>query len=84
MDLAWDAILFGLRMNQGVNLNLFSTQFSLSECVSFFENVIKFFEQLKNEGLIYRNNENYCLSEEGRMRCDAIAAEVPGPFEVVA
>ena len=82
MDLAWDAILFGLRMNQGVNLNLFSTQFSLSGGV--FENVIKFFEQLKNEGLIYRNNENYCLSEEGRMRCDAIAAEVPGPFEVVA
>ena len=48
-NLAEDALLFGLRMNQGINIGSIATRFSLQ--ISAFMDVVSFFEQLVDEGL---------------------------------
>lgn len=74
-DLAGDAILFGLRMNDGVNLDELAQRFDVSsEC---FESVRAFFGQLAEEGLMREVAGFSFLTPTGRMRCDAIALEMP-------
>ena len=74
-DLAGDAILFGLRMNEGVNLDDLSGRFELSPgCLG---PVRSFFGKLKAEGLMQEVDGFSILTQEGRMRCDAIASEIP-------
>jgi len=74
--LAGDAILFGLRMNEGVNLNDLAARFNLSSrCL---EPVRSFFGKLGAEGLMREVDGFSILTQDGRMRCDAIASEIPG------
>ena len=74
-DLAGDAILFGLRMNDGVNLDELALRFDIpSECLG---SVRTFFGKLMTEGLMKESNGFFMLTQSGRMRCDAIAAETP-------
>jgi len=74
-DLAGDAILFGLRMNDGVNLDELALRFDLP--VECFGTVRTFFGKLMAEELMNESNGFYMLTQSGRMRCDAIAAEIP-------
>ena len=74
-DLAGDAILFGLRMNEGVNLNDLVVRFNLSD--SCLESVRSFFGKLKAEGFMQEVDGFSILTQDGRMRCDAIASEIP-------
>ncbi len=80
-DFAGDAILFGLRMNEGVNLDDLAGRFEFHpDC---FESVRSFFEKLKAEGLMKEIDGFSLLTQSGRMRCDAIASEIPeiGDYE---
>ena len=74
-DLARDAILFGLRMNRGINLNVISDKFRIPP--DSFEEIHKFLELLEKECLAVFEDHQYFLTLEGRMRCDAIALEIP-------
>jgi oxygen-independent coproporphyrinogen III oxidase len=74
-DLAGDAILFGLRMNEGVNLEDLTVRFDLSP--GCLESVRAFFGKLKAEGLMREVDGFSILTQDGRMRCDAIASEIP-------
>ena len=73
--LAEDAILFGLRMNQGINLREIAERFQLTE--QYIDNLVNFFENLEKEGLAVQNQNWISLTQEGRIRTDAIAAELP-------
>ena len=74
-DLAGDAILFGLRMNDGVNLEELALRFDIPpECLG---SVRTFFGKLMTEGLMNESNGFFMLTQSGRMRCDAIATEIP-------
>ena len=73
--LAEDALLFGLRMNQGICLPKISDRFGLPR--QSLDNINQFFEKLLVEGLAEKNDDWICLTQEGRVRADAIAAEMP-------
>jgi oxygen-independent coproporphyrinogen III oxidase len=74
-DLVEDSILFGLRMNDGVNLDELAQRFDVPS--EWFGSVRAFFGKLTEEGLM-RDMEGFSvLTPTGRMRCDAIAAEMP-------
>ena len=78
VELARDAILFGLRMNDGVSVELVASQFQVDHFL--FENVVQFLELLVKEGLAEKRGQYYSLTQDGRIRCDAIAAEIPEPL----
>ena len=74
-ELARDAILFGLRMNDGINLTKIGEQFGIES--TSFNRVYEFFKLLEIEKLADRKKDTHFLTAEGRMRCDAIATEMP-------
>ena len=74
-DLARDAILFGLRMNRGISLNEISDKFRIPP--NSFESILKFLELLEKECLVGFEDHKYFLTQEGRIRCDGIASEMP-------
>ena len=74
-DLARDAVLFGLRLNAGVDLNELAERFSVqSECLA---PQVGFLEQLVEGGLAEVVGKNFRLKTEGRILADAIMAELP-------
>ena len=73
--LAEDAILFGLRMNQGIRLAQIGKRFRLSE--DFLVEIHCFFDNLQKEGLAVQMDGWISLTSQGRIRADAIATEFP-------
>ena len=74
-ELARDAILFGLRMNDGINLTQIGEHFGIKSTA--FTRVHAFLELLVKEKLADRKIDDHFLTAEGRIRCDAIATEMP-------
>ena len=74
-EIARDAVVFGLRMNRGINMGEICKRFSLP--ISIFSQINRFLDLLVNEGLAEYQEGNYRLNREGRMRCDGIAKEMP-------
>ncbi len=74
-DLVMDSVLFGLRVNMGINLEHISVKFGIA--THSFGSIENFFDSLIEEGLMEKDQGRYSLSKNGRIRCDAIAAEVP-------
>ena len=75
-DFAQDAVLFGLRMNQGISIPTIAKKF---RCInrSIFRNG-KFLDRLVSEGLATQpNSGNYALTKQGRILGDAIACDLP-------
>jgi len=76
LGFARDAVLFGLRMNQGINLPHIATQFKLNQSV--FTEYTPFLERLCEEGLANKGEPGaYRLTKQGRILCDAIACDLP-------
>lgn len=76
IDFARDAVLFGLRMNQGIDLGQIATQFDLQMRV--FAESAHFLERLCHEGLAEKDGSDaFRLSKQGRILCDAIACDLP-------
>lgn len=75
-DLLADALIFGLRLNRGVNPFALAKQFkaSLPEAVTWL------FADLIEEGLMELRGENFKLTGEGRMRADAVGVAVLEKF----
>ena len=62
-SVAEDAILFGLRMNQGINLREIAERFQLTE--QYIDNLVNFFEKLEKEGLAVQNQNWISLTQKG-------------------
>jgi len=76
LDFARDAVLFGLRMNQGIDLGQIAAKFDLQ--ASVFAESAHFLERLCKEGLAEKQNTDaFRLTKQGRILCDAIACELP-------
>ena len=76
IDFARDAILFGLRMNQGIDFGQIAAKFDLH--ASVFAESTHFLERLCKEGLAEKHNADaFRLTKQGRILCDAIACELP-------
>ncbi|MDR1497564.1 MAG: radical SAM family heme chaperone HemW [Puniceicoccales bacterium] len=67
-----DAIIFGLRMNEGVDLDTLGQRFGAAVPVA----LRALGENLNKEGLIFAENGRWKASLEGRLRADAIGAAV--------
>ena len=75
-EFAHDAILFGLRMNQGVSIPSIAQQFDLSP--DLFSEIGQFLDRLVIEGLACRGEPgDFQLTGQGRILCDAIACDLP-------
>lgn len=77
-----DAVIFGLRMNRGVNLHDLAERFSGALNVKALESRLASFAR---EGLISVDGGHYRLSYQGRLLCDAIgSALICGEDECLA
>ncbi len=74
-ELARDAIMFGLRLNKGVDLDRVSAKFKVS--LKSLSGIIHFLDLITKEGLAKKEGTRYFLTTDGRIRCDAIATELP-------
>ena len=74
-DLARDAILFGLRMNQGISPSGIARSFGLEK--QEVEPVLVFLERLAMEGMGTWRKDWFSLTSKGRILADAIALEMP-------
>jgi len=76
IDFARDAVLFGLRMNQGIDLGQIAAKFNLQ--ASVFAESAHFLDRLCKEGLAEKQSSYaFRLTKQGRILCDAIACELP-------
>lgn len=64
-----DAIIFGLRMNCGIDLNILQARFPLASCCEVLELALK---RLETEDLIKSIGSNFALTHRGRLICDAV------------
>ena len=74
-DLAMDAIIFGLRMNEGISLVDLARRFGVGE--GELSEIRRFFAELEDAGMLKSEGGASRLTTEGRMRCDAVAVEMP-------
>ncbi len=72
--LATDALIFGLRMNEGVNLQQIQQRWPDIDLSPYH----LLWENLEESGYIKRNGTSIGLTEEGRLRVDAIGSELLG------
>ena len=76
LDFARDAVLFGLRMNQGIDLGEIAEQFDLG--ISVFLESARFLERLCKEELAEKDGTDaFRLTKQGRILCDAIVCDLP-------
>jgi len=68
-----DALVFGLRMNTGCNLDMIRDQFHAPEVLQSIETLLK---RLEVEGLLLRKGANILLTHKGRLVCDAIGSSI--------
>lgn len=66
-----DAVIFGLRMNAGVDLNELAARFSGASNRGAIEHALQRFEK---EGLLCSGGSHYRLTHRGRLVCDAIGS----------
>ncbi|MEN8661441.1 MAG: radical SAM family heme chaperone HemW [Lentimonas sp.] len=71
--LLFDALVFGLRMNTGCDLDAISRQFDAPEVLRSLEPLLK---RLETEGLLTRNGAHIQLTHEGRLVSDAIGSSI--------
>lgn len=67
-----DTLIFGLRTNEGLNLDKIHRRFSPLT----LEPWMTFFQQLMKEGLAEKNDSFFRLTLEGRLKADAIGVEI--------
>jgi oxygen-independent coproporphyrinogen-3 oxidase len=67
-----DCMIFGLRMNEGIDLNKLVARFPGSSLDPW----VAFFEQLILEGLAVRDHTRLALTLPGRLKADAIGARI--------
>ena len=76
-DLLCDALVFGLRLNAGVDPFALAERFN----APLPQGVRKLFADLVEEGLMELAGPNFRLTGEGRMRADAVGVAVLEQFD---
>lgn len=77
-----DALIFGLRMNAGVDWSQLVRRFpGNTNLESEGRSVEKAVRRLENEGLILVHGSRWTLSERGRLLADAVATEIMSAFD---
>jgi len=78
-----DALIFGLRMNVGVDLATLRERFrpTLGEFTSVWAEVERRVLQLVEDGLAQRERNRLFLTPRGRLLADAVGAEIMGSFQ---
>ena len=72
-DLLEDAVIFGLRMGQGISIESLSRRFSSESLGS----LTSFFDSLNEEGLVtISHGDKVCLTMKGKLLADRIAIEL--------
>lgn len=71
--LVTDAIVFGLRMNRGIDLNDLELRFELPDLK---QQLSDFLNRLSKESLITQKKGNISLTHKGRLVCDAIGTAI--------
>lgn len=66
-----DSLIFGLRMNQGVDLEAIHRRFPAATNRADLEKHLQFFQQ---EGLLAAQGSHYALTHRGRLVCDAVGS----------
>jgi len=66
-----DAVIFGLRMNCGVDLDALEARFAGAACRKTLEAALRRFE---SEGLVESDGAHYRLTHRGRLLCDAVGS----------
>jgi oxygen-independent coproporphyrinogen-3 oxidase len=75
-EFAQDAVLFGLRMNQGISMTKIAEQFDIP--IDQFSAMAKFLDRLVLENLATQpSSGSYALTKQGRILSDAIACDMP-------
>lgn len=74
-QLATDALVFGLRMNEGVDLTELDKRFPKAKPSQLFDPILS---DLESEGYLIRNASEVRLTHSGRLVCDAIGASLLG------
>ena len=76
--LAVDSIIFGLRMNEGINLQLLKKRFPTIN----FNELNLLWNKLKGEGLIEKGDEKIIrMTPRGRLLADSIAVEILSHYD---
>lgn len=75
--LAEDALIFGLRMNEGVDVGIWQARCSDAP----WHNVNALLDRLVADGLALRESTNVRLTDHGRMLADSVGAEVMEAFD---
>ncbi len=70
--IAVDRLIFGLRMNQGVSID----ELAALKSAPYWDSITHFLNQCATENLLTLENQQACLTLEGRLKADAIAAEI--------
>ena len=70
-----DAVVFGLRMNEGVRMDRLGQQFARAENHAAIEALL---HSLEGEGLLDQVGAHYSLTQKGRLLCDAVGSAILG------
>lgn len=84
-NLLEDALIFGLRMNSGVDWRRLRSRFpSGVDALDQGRAVERVVERLEGDGLLKIEGVRWALTDRGRLLADAVATEIMGAFEVTA
>lgn len=70
-----DSLIFGLRMNEGVDFNELLERFSKSNEIDA-HSYSKLMSQFESEGYLLKEGSRFILTREGQLKCDGIGLEI--------
>ena len=70
-----DSLIFGLRMNEGINLDELLKRFSSSDNIDA-TSYLRLIKQFESEGYLKKHGSRFILTREGQLKCDAIGVEL--------
>lgn len=84
-NLLEDALIFGLRMNSGVDWRQLRSRFPNGvDALDQGRAVERVVKRLEGDGLVQIEGARWALTDRGRLLADAVATEIMGAFEVTA
>ena len=70
-----DSLIFGLRMNEGIDFEELSMRFSATNG-RIKDGYLQLMDQFESEGYLKKKGSRLILTREGQLKCDAIGTEL--------
>lgn len=70
-----DSLIFGLRMNEGVDFNELLNRFSSGRKINT-RPFLKLMNRFEAEGYLTKKDSRFILTREGQLKCDGIGSEL--------